>query len=123
MVMSVPPSGVFISLSIYISLHTFKSFTISMSRMNTTKWHVTLLICYYKIISLHVEVGVHGILFNELAAGFNFFTHASTENSVCGNCVRNRNAHHLSAGRIHCRLPKLGSVHFTKTLVPLNTQF
>src|SRR6185295_14771342 len=67
--------------------------------------------------ALHVEVAdVEGVVFDELAAGFDFFAHELREHFFGFDGVGEVHAEELALGGVHGGLEELAGIHFAETL-------
>src|SRR6185312_4434704 len=77
---------------------------------------------FYRIFydQLHIQSCILCMVFDKLPAWGNIVAHQHTENPVCFNDAVNGYLFQCPCGRIHGCFPKLLTVHFSQTFVPLN---
>src|ERR1044072_2434309 len=74
--------------------------------------------CWLAAISDIEGLDVEGVVFDELAPGFDLISHQRREHQIGFRVIFGAHLQERSDGGIHRRLPQLLRIHFAETLVP-----
>ena len=70
----------------------------------------------YKTGTLHINIGIFGILFNELPPGWNLITHQHRKDTIRFQCIVYGDLSQNPGIRIHGCFPQLVGIHLSKDL-------